>query len=118
MREIKFRAWDGSCFDYDIAVGRHTKDAKDCKVNTCIQIDDGNCWAYHEPPIAIQQFTGLLDKNGKEIYEGDVFEVTDGDEWVVGDHLAKMDGETLDTDGRCIGKILGNIYENPELVKE
>ena len=60
-------------------------------------------------------YIGKQDKNKKDIYEDDIFEVTDGDGWVVGTHLAKMDAETLSIDERCIGKILGSIHKNPEL---
>ncbi|MCK5236437.1 MAG: hypothetical protein KAR06_05555 [Deltaproteobacteria bacterium] len=63
-------------------------------------------------------FTGRLDKHEKEIFEGDVFEVTDGDEWVVGQQIAKMDEETLLAHSDTIGEIIGNIYENPELLEQ
>jgi len=79
-----------------------------------------------------QQFTGLSDKNGKEIYEGDivnaVHEVYDGrftthyrkekytgeityhhSYWAIGTYkLFIMDDDSLE--------VIGNIYENPELL--
>ena len=61
------------------------------------------------------QFTGLKDTNGKEIYEGDIL----GDVWgnkgvVVWDKgIARFNKV-----GGCEwAEIIGNIYENPELVK-
>ena len=77
----------------------------------------------------IGQFTGLYDKNGKEIYEGDILFIgNDGDKNIY-NKLSIKDG--------CFGyigewtckiipfcyysvteEIAGNIYDNPELIKE
>ena len=71
--------------------------------------------------IILSQFTGLLDKNGKEIYEGDkllkdgvggYFEVVwNNDRWAMQDL-----GGTYDLRGSL--EIIGNIYENSELTKK
>jgi len=96
---------------------------------------------YPEPlDCVLMQFTGLLDKNGKEIYEGDIvvqakdYQDTLGQEgnhlvqffrgtfvltnkaggWARGgmfEHLADVNGEYA----RC--EVIGNIYENPELLQ-
>ena len=76
--------------------------------------------------VKLMQFTGLKDKNGKEIYEGDICE--NGDwvpdahaysswqevvEWTEGD--AGFRGIYPNGDGmECV--VIGNIYENPELL--
>lgn len=59
MRTIKFRCWDGKTMDYEpLATDRYTEDS----------IND----EFSESDSIYMQFTGLHDKNGKEIYEGDV----------------------------------------------
>lgn len=87
----------------------------------------------------IMQFTGLHDKNGKEIYECDIMqfcttylkygypdEVVKGEvSWskefaafvvVVSEDEIYLLGDVLESDEEC--EVIGNIYENPELLKE
>ena len=79
---------------------------------------------YKLNPDNLLQCTGLKDKNGKLIYEGDIVRFYDDTICII-----KWDNEsgmfcTLDTEGQAmIGvpkyyEVLGNIYENPELAKE
>ena len=62
------------------------------------------------------EYTGLKDKNGKEIYEGDIFNY-DGEIDTI-DSIEDFYFNELIEYRMSEGKIIGNIYENPELLKE
>jgi hypothetical protein len=72
MREIKFRAWDGEKLRYDVTGFEHgmTNDM------ACVFLDgDYHSMVDTSHPdgfAIVEQYTGRKDKNGKEIYEGDI----------------------------------------------
>lgn len=72
---------------------------------------------YKDSPV--MQFTGLLDKNGKEIYEGDIIQVFTRElkepAYVV--TIRDMMEDKFLGVGHGEGEIIGNIYSNPDLIK-
>lgn len=111
-REIKFRAWNKKL----------NKFANDWTWNDV----DGVLTPYHEDCV-LMQFTGLHDKNGKEIYEGDiVHDVSDSDltfevkwdEERAGYYMPNdFDEEYTFSISHPTLEIIGNIYENPDFLK-
>jgi uncharacterized phage protein (TIGR01671 family) len=117
-REIKFQVWD--------------QDAKKMRTWEDInKVDQEGILCFldmlEEDQYIPRQFTGLRDKNGKEIYEGDILETRDDDGWfhlrVIYDeecarYLFVTDDDFYAPDELDLDEILviGNIYENPELL--
>jgi uncharacterized phage protein (TIGR01671 family) len=121
-REIKFRGWDGSQM-YHIDIYQYIN------LNEHKQ-DELLPWGTRDYPL--QQFTGLLDKNGVEIYEGDIIIYTDpsGCDSFIAQVIFNTDMTLSSLEFGLWNKngyqrldlgeyeVIGNIYENPELLKE
>ena len=146
MREIKFRAWDKKC--KIMLVGEHVKVrlfAGSAEVESAYgrgDTDSTDKWDKND--YILMQYTGLKDKNGKGIYEGDVVEYKSA-MWrkeqiarvLFGRYFHQNEGGyngvdclgffLADEEGDCIFcddgwdkdagiEVVGNIYENPELL--
>lgn len=128
-REIKFRAWDKERKDMR---GIQLMDWSDWWVSTGhtwerekrLQYGERNSFKNAETDRHIlMQYTGLKDKNGREIYEGDLVYVT---QWknkykvIFDDGMFKASGKakfsliTIMGEVKC--EVIGNIYESPELI--
>ena len=146
-REIKFR---GKCvpdskYAGEWVTGGYVAPESDCKKQDeglIISYYGGNTQCvFHVIPDTVGQFTGLKDKNGQEIFEGDIintafstraFGVVTWNEdgyFFIDVHFGKYDkfndeystlGHMLrvQIDGKPIDiEVIGNIHENPELMK-
>ena len=117
-RQIKFRAWH-----------KILKEMRDDPYVGCSGFEyfDINGITSDEDQI-LMQFTGLLDKDGKEIYEGDIVELvvyatppmpqeTKTRLTVRWNEAYSITGFTITKDMASIVQVIGNIYENPELIE-
>jgi len=112
MREIKFRGWD---------------DEEKIMLEPQDLSQGGIYWLWlGRKDVVLMQYTGLKDKNGKEIYEGDIVKTDSGANQFVdyrNDFACfclrfKTGGASLSIDGAPNYEIIGNIYENPNLLKK
>lgn len=121
MREIKFRAWDG---DTNVVTPEATIQEL---INRAVERGRN---VINWEALTLMQYTGLKDKNGKEIFEGDIVNYSEHPagmatvEWnergyfelvfpsgaknfIPDKHLFRMYGF----------EVIGNIYDNPELIQ-
>jgi len=140
MREIKFRAWDKK---YNMMIQAESFQRDQMWISGIGEVFEIGEWSDYggggkteddcSDQYILMQYTGLKDKNGKEIYEGDIistdldrpfnivvfrngafmFQCHDnGKDYY--DYMFSVDEES---DRWEYGEVIGNIYENPELMK-
>lgn len=132
-RDIKFRAWFRPTDEYKADyVDRYGKELPDLEVEYYTEevfLDDS--WVNienYEQPIVFEQYTGLKDKNGKEIYEGDIMRYDAIDYKVLwADYYAGFETKRLNSPWNnagltlhflaSVGRVIGNIHENLELLE-
>jgi uncharacterized phage protein (TIGR01671 family) len=128
MREFKFRIWHKKSKKWVESMALLSEGIL-CMQNGSDIEDDG----FNEKDLIIQQYTGLKDKNDREIYEGDIV-ITLKDNYIArefkgnykigfynhGFDLTELEcGDSYwlnELDGIKL-EIIGNIYDNPELLK-
>lgn len=133
MRNIKFRAWDKTRSEYlsggnlyiEIAPGK-------CPLNSFVYLDLIKDPDRYRDRFVIEQYTGIKDKNGTEIYEGDILHEEGYWDIRIEFEIGSFTCRSLDKVQYVnrivdvpIGKfdllskfeVIGNIHENPELLE-
>lgn len=129
LREIKFRAWD-----------KFTNTMWNWEEHNAFSTDKGSIKQWFEDyDLIVMEYTGLKDSNGKEMYEGDIVVAIALKEYECEEELCISD--IIYNQGNALGewqvrskgyehglpivwggweslKVIGNIYENPELLKD
>lgn len=124
-RAIKFRVWDMRLKQYwhnlegatrhGIIIDSDGMNGLVCDLTTVYEPKSVNY--FENTYLVTQQFTGLKDKNEKDIYEGNILRLFSGQIYKVFFHI---EDDTTDCSGYLFSsfgaEIIGNIYENPELL--
>jgi len=118
-REIKFRAWNGNYKQMKEVFGTDLKGKR-----VFLDINLMSWWMFNH--CKLMQYTELKDKNGKEVYEGDIVQDSNGKRYVIkwginsNGYIAQTSAVHCNvySSYHLVPKteVVGNIYENPELI--
>lgn len=124
MRESKFKAFVKSNNRHQTYSGMYDIVCIDF-LNKLVKVNRASVFAqqiFSFDDIELIQYTGLKDKNGKEVYEGDIIQRYGEGRYTIYWHnntaCWRMEGFTgiTKSDIALACEIIGNIYENPEIV--
>ncbi|WP_258088389.1 YopX family protein [Weissella fangxianensis] len=130
MREIKFRVWNSMCNEYRSLSWNTNNQNLGLGFEVSGGIGSNVTTMYHSVGDTVEQYTGMTDKNGVEIYEGDIIQTSTGElQTVVGitpiyinediytlvQATKSLSGEIFILDNSDV--VIGNIHENPELLE-
>lgn len=128
MREILFKAKrinNGEWVEGDLSYHVHDGDVYVFPKDKYDSLDN-----YEVDPETVCQYTGLTDRNGRKIFEGDIFQAYDGE--CLQKYAVIWNGDSLEWTADCVGDldgmlslaefgaeeidVIGNIFDNPELL--
>ncbi len=115
-REIKFRAWST---EYNRFLDCECSQFRNYIHGYANPVERNQGWK----TITVQQYTGMNDKNGREIYEGDILYINSSQYPEITPYTVKIEwsdikcGWNITPIGYFEVEVIGNIFENPELVK-
>ena len=130
MREIKFKVFDVKNkkmypTDYELVKEIHFGMYGEIDSVIIARYRPDGDWEFEElKDVELMQYIGLKDKNGEEIYEGDIIKLKDEVYEVIYNNttasfIIKNDqGWELGGEGWKKVEVVGNIYENPNLLEE
>lgn len=120
-REIKFRAWDSTRNIMADVTEWSLDGLYTVWINGRQEGSEEEEWE-DAGDITLMQYTGLKDKNGKEIYEGDIVQLRDHNRRKSGILILEWPfSEFYDSEQPIISEeveVIGNVHENPELWKK
>ena len=127
-RVLKFRQWDGKKIEYNPIIINTISRNTSYEINLNENLESNK--------YSLMQYTGVIDRNGKEIYEGDIVNIflpnkpiiTAEVIWQYCATVLRMDKYAniafTDAEKECKGReipfqeileVIGNIHENPDL---